>query len=121
MVSFPASMEFEAGLTFTIGAITWTTAAAMTAETVEAVQPDLAPASSTTSPTSPILGSILGSSSSTTRRQLPRYQGKALDNADLIESIDRLGGGLAEALSLAGAAQALATEDGFTTVHHRRR
>src|SRR5919201_1900161 len=39
MVSFPASMTFEAGLTFTVGAFTWTTSTATTVGTMAVVRP----------------------------------------------------------------------------------
>ena len=50
---------------------------------------------------------LLGSSSSTTCRQLPCYQRRLVDNDDLLASIDRHGQSLVECLSLAEFALAM--------------
>jgi hypothetical protein len=45
------------------------------------------------------------STTSTTHRLLPRYQGRKLDSTDLIDSIDQLGGKLSLTLSLVDSLQ----------------
>jgi hypothetical protein len=47
-----------------------------------------------------ILGPLSGLPLLTTRRLLPRYQERHLDNTNLIKSIDRVTTGLAETLTL---------------------
>jgi hypothetical protein len=97
------SMAMVAGLMFTIGQITWTTGSNdFVASTTEGMQIQSA---STTSPTP-------ASSSTTpaTGRFLPRYQGKKLDNTDLVNSIDRLGGKLSSTLTLVDSLQEQFTE-----------
>jgi hypothetical protein len=107
MVIFPNSMATAAGLTFTIGQITWTTGSNdFVVTTMEEVQIRSA---STTSPTPASTMTTLAPAPPTpapspttpaTRRFLPRYQGRKLDNTDLIDSIDRLGGKLSFTLAL---------------------
>jgi hypothetical protein len=101
------SMTMAAGLTFMIGQITWTTGSNdFVASTMEGMQIQSA---STTSPTSTsvmttlALASLTPASSSTTPatgRFLPCYQGKKLNNTDLINSINWLGGKLSSTLTL---------------------
>jgi hypothetical protein len=107
MVIFPDSMAMAAGLTFTIGQITWTIgsndfvitameevqirSASTTSPTPASTTATLAPASLAPAPSSTTLA---------THRLLPRYQGRKLDSADLIDSIDQLGGKLSLTLSL---------------------
>jgi hypothetical protein len=67
---------------------------------VEAVQAPAALTASTSTLADLIPGLLSGSSSLTTHRLLPCYQGRHLDNTDLIESIDRVTMGLAETLTL---------------------
>ena len=55
---------------------------------------------------------ILRSLSATTRRSLPRYQRRPINNDDLIESIDRVGLKLADCLSI--------TESALDTLVQRR-
>jgi hypothetical protein len=93
-------MVLPAGLTFTIGTFTWTTGADSPAEVVEAVQAPPEPTESTSTTADSISGPVLGSLPPTTQRPLPRYQGRRLDNADLIKSINRVTTGLAETLTL---------------------
>jgi hypothetical protein len=100
MVNFPASMVLPAGLTFTIRTFTWTTGADGPAEVVEAVQAPPAPTESASTTMEPILGLVSGSAPPTTRRPLSRYQGRRLDNTDLVESIDRVITNLAKTLTL---------------------
>jgi hypothetical protein len=112
MVIFPDSMAMAAGLTFTIGQITWTTgsndfvvtvmeevqirSASTTSLTLASTTTTLAPASPAPapSPTTPA-----------THRLLPCYQGRKLDTTDLIDSIDQLGGKLSFTLSLVDSLQ----------------
>jgi hypothetical protein len=47
-----------------------------------------------------VSGPLSGSLPPTTRRPLPHYQGRRVDNADLIESINRVTTGLAKTLTL---------------------
>jgi hypothetical protein len=100
MVNFPASIVFPVGLMFMIGTFTWTTGADGPAEVVEAMQAPHAPTESTSTTTNLISLPVSGSLLLTTRCPLPRYQGRRLDNANLIESIDRVTTGLAETLTL---------------------
>jgi hypothetical protein len=100
MVNFTASMILSIGLTFTIGTFIWTTSADGPAEVVEAVQAPPAPTKSTSTMADPILGLLSVSLPPTTRRPLSCYQGRRLDNTDLIESIDQVTTGLAEPLTL---------------------
>jgi hypothetical protein len=112
MVIYPDSMATAAGLTFTIGQITWTTGSNdFVASTTEGMQIQFALTTSLTqaSITSTLApASLTPASSSTTpatSRFLPRYQGKKLDNIDLINSIDRLGGKLSSTLPLVDSLQ----------------
>jgi hypothetical protein len=100
MVNFPASMVLPAGLTFTIRTFTSTTGADGPAEVVEAVKAPPAPTESTSITADSISGPVLGSPPPTTRRLLPRYQERCLDNIDLIKSINRVTTNLAETLTL---------------------
>ena len=98
MVIIPGSMATPDGLTFTIGQITWTTSSddfiAMTTEeariqststtislalAMALTMVDLAPATPASSSATP-----------TTRRSLPRYKGRQIDNTDLLDSIDQI-------------------------------
>ena len=101
------------GLTFTIGQITWTTGSddfiAMITEEAR-IQSTSTTASSTlaTAPTMVDLAPATPASSSatpTTRRPLPRYKGRQIDNTDLLDSIDRVGTKLAETLALVSSIQ----------------
>ena len=62
---------------------------------------DLAPNTVDLAPTTP--ASL--SATPTTRRPLPRYKGKQIDNTDLLDSIDRVGTKLAETLALVSSIQ----------------
>lgn len=80
-----------------------------------------APAPPTTPPTEQISGSISRSARPATRPPLPRYQRRQIDNSNIIESIDRAGRGLVEALYMLEMIQDRSNNDGFTLVHRRRR
>ena len=68
---------------------------------------DLAPATPASSSATP-----------TTRRLLPRYKGKQIDNTDLLDSIDRVGTKLAETLALVSSIQSQPNEQ-VTATHNR--
>jgi hypothetical protein len=111
MVNFLASMVLPAGLMLMIRTFTWTTGIDGPGEVVEAVQAPPAPTKSTSTTTDSILGLVFGSSPSTTRRPLPRYQGRRLGNTDLIKSIDRVTTGLAKTLTLVDSIRDRSAED----------
>jgi hypothetical protein len=117
-VNFPASMVLPMGLTFTIGTFTWTTGVDGPAEVMEAVHAPPAPTRSTSTSADLIPGLLLGSSSLTTRRPLPRYQGRHLDNSDLIKSIDRVAVGLAETLTLGDLIRDQSAKDSYEPICH---
>ena len=84
--------------------------ASTTASPASATAPtmvDLAPTTSASSSATP-----------TTRRPLPRYKGKQIDNIDLLDSIDRVGTKLAETLALVSSIQSQPNEQ-VTTTHNR--
>jgi hypothetical protein len=111
MVNFLASMVLPAGLMLMIRTFTWTTGIDGPGEVVEAVQAPPVPTKSTSTTTDSISGLVFGSSPSTTRRPLPRYQGRRLDNTDLIKSIDRVTTGLAKTLTLVDSIRDRSAED----------
>jgi hypothetical protein len=107
MVISPDSRATAAGLTFTIGQITWTTGSNdFVASTMEGMQiqsastTSLTPASVMTTLAPASLTPASSSTTPATGQFLPHYQGKKLDNTDLINSIDRLGGKLSSTLTL---------------------
>ena len=101
MVSFPASMDFGVNFTLTVGSVTWTDGISKAAKTMEEVQPASSMASPTTAPpTTAISGPIPGSTCPSTRRQLPRYQGKKIGNTDLLDLIDHHTAGLQSTLCM---------------------
>ena len=55
----------------------------------------------------------------TTRRPLPRYKGKQIDNIDLLDSIDRVGTKLAETLALVSSIQRDTPNEQVTATHNR--
>ena len=132
-------MATSNGLTFTIGQITWTTgfddfitmtpeevqvqsalttaspasATALTTEDLAPTTVDLAPTMVDLAPTMVDLAPTTPASSSamlTTRRPLPRYKGKQIDNTVLLNSIDRVGTKLAETLALVSSIQSQPNE-----------
>ena len=141
------SMATPNGLMFTISQITWTTGSddfiAMTMEeawiqsasttaspasamalTMVDTAPttvDTAPTTMDLAPTTVHLAPTTPASSSatpTTRRPLPRYKGKQIDNTDLLDSIDRVGTKLAETLALVSTIQSQPNEQ-VTAPHNR--
>ena len=137
MVIISGSMATPNGLTFTIGQITWTTSsddfiamtteearnqsASTTASPASAMAPtmvDLAPTTVDLASTMVDLAPTTSASPSatpTTRRPLPRYKGKQIDNTDLLDSIDRVGTKLAETLALVSSIQSQPNEPVTTT------
>ena len=113
MVIIPGSMATPNGLMFTIGQITWTTGSdnfiAMITEVaqIQSVSTTASPASATAPTTLDLAPAIPASSSATptTRRSLPRYKGRQIDNTDLLDSIDQVGTKLAETLALVSTIQ----------------
>ena len=96
MVIIPGSMAMPNGLTFIVGQITWTTGSddfiAMTTEEaqIQSASTTASPALAT-APTTVDLALATPASSSampTTRRSLPCYKGRQIDNANLLDSID---------------------------------
>ena len=126
MVIIPGSMAMPNGLTFTIGQITWTTGSddfiAMTMEEarIQSASTTASPASATAPTTMDLALATPPSSSAmpTTRRPLPRYKGRQIDNADLLDSIDRVGTKLAETLALVSSIQSQPNEQ-VTAPHNR--
>jgi hypothetical protein len=87
---------------------------------MEAVQAPPVPTKSTPAPADPILGLLSRSSSLATRRLLPRYQGRKLNNFDLIESIDRVTAGLAKTLTLVESIRDQSAKDSYGPINHHR-
>ena len=88
----------------------WIQFASTTASSALAMAPttvDLAPTMPASSSATPI-----------TRRPLPRYKGRQIDNSDLLDSIDRVGTKLAETLALVSTIQSQPNEQ-VTTPHNR--
>jgi hypothetical protein len=111
-------MDLPAGQTFTIGTFTSTTSVDGADEVMEAVQAPPTKTESTPALVDPILGLLSGSSSLATHRPLPRYQGRQLDNSDLIESIDRVTAGLAKTITLVESIRDKTAKDGYGPIHH---
>ena len=75
---------------------------------------DLAPTTVHLAPTTPASSSAMP----TTRRLLPHYKGKQVDNTDLLDSIDRVSTKLAETLALVSTIQSQPNEQ-VTAPHNR--
>ena len=120
MVIISGSVVTPNGLTFTIGQITWTTGSddftAMITEEAwtQSASTTASPASATASTTVDLAPTIVdlalttpasSSATSTTRRPLPRYKGRQIDNSDLLDSIDRVSTKLVETLALVSSIQ----------------
>ena len=133
MVIISGSMATPNGLTFTVGQITWTTgsddfitmiteegqiqSASTAASPASATAPttvDLAPTMVDLAPTTP----ASFSATPTTHRPLPRYKGKQINNADLLDSIDRVDTKLAKTLALVSSIQSQPNEQ-VATPHNR--
>ena len=92
MVVIPASASVVEGFTFTVGQIIWTTRAdGLTTMVLEknqiqsAVVKAVAPVTSTVVTSTPTMSPTMP----TTRPLLPRYNGKRIDNSDLLQAIGR--------------------------------
>ena len=105
-MAFSAGSSFlpQPGQIFTVGSITWVINADGVGELLEPVQIRSAPTTLTPATVDPISEPLSGSTSSTTRRSLPHYQRRHVNNDDLIESIDRVGLKLADCLTIAESA-----------------
>ena len=82
---------------------------------------DTAPTTVERAPTMVHLALTTPASSSatpTTRRPLPRYKGRQIDNTDLLDSIDRVSAKLAETLALVSTIQSQPNEQ-VTAPHNR--
>jgi hypothetical protein len=87
---------------------------------MEAVQAPPTPTKSTPALVNPILGLLLGLSSLATRRPLSRYQGRWVDNSDLIESIDRVTVGFTDTLTLVESIRDQSAVDGHGPIYHHQ-
>ena len=94
----------QPGQIFTVGSISWTINADRVRELLEPVQINFAPIIPAPATVDPISEPLPRSPSSTTRRPLPRYQRRQINNDDLIASIDQVGQKLADCLSIAESA-----------------
>ena len=94
----------QPGQIFTVGSISWVINIDGVGELLEPGQISSTP--TTPAPTTAYLISelILRSPLAMTRRSLPRYQRRQINNDDLIESIDQVGLKLADCLSIAKSA-----------------
>ena len=112
VVSLLNKMVFSAGSSslpqpgqiFMVGSITWVINADGVGELLESVQIRSAPTTLAPATVDPISEPLLGSTPSATRRSLPCYQRRHVNNDDLIESIDRVSLKLADCLSIAESA-----------------
>jgi hypothetical protein len=87
MVIIPDSVAVADGLSFTIGQITWTTGVnSFIAAATEEVQ--IRSASTTSSSATALTTLAMAPATPITRRPLPCYKGRTIDNTDLIEAID---------------------------------
>ena len=92
MVRFAGSSSSpKPGQIFTVGMISWVINAAGDGEIIKPVQIDSTPTTPTPATVDPISEPLPRSSSPTTRRLLPRYPRKQINNDDLIASIDQVG------------------------------
>ena len=97
---------------FTVGSISWIINADGVRELIKPVQIDSTPITPTPMTADLILEPPSRLPSSTTRRPLPHYQRRQINNNDLIVSIDRVGLKLADYLSI--------TESALDTLIQRR-
>jgi hypothetical protein len=87
-------------------------------EVMEAVQAPRAPTESTPAPVNLIPRLLSGLTSLATHRPLPRYQGRRLDNSDLIKSVDRVTAVLVETLTSVESIRDQSVEDGCGPICH---
>jgi hypothetical protein len=124
MVIIADSTAMADGLSFTVGQITWTTGVnSFTATTTEEAQIRSASTTSssatalTTLPTAPTT-LAMAPTTPTTRRPLPCYKGRVINNTDLIEAINQVGHKLSQTLTLVDLIQNQSTEQ--VLLHHKR-
>jgi hypothetical protein len=112
----PDSAAMADSLSFIVGQITWTTGInSFTAATTEVVQIRSASttSSSATAPTTLAMAlTTLATALATpiTRRPLPCYKGRTIDNTDLIEAIDQVSLKLSETPTLVDSIQNQSTK-----------
>jgi hypothetical protein len=109
MVIIPDFVAVVDGLTFIVGLITWTTGVnSFTTTAIEEVQIRSASATSpsATAPTT----LAMAPTTPTTRRPLPHYKGRVVDNTNLIEAIDQVGYKLSQTLTLVDSIQNQSTK-----------
>jgi hypothetical protein len=98
MVIIPDSADVADGLSFTVGQITWITGVnSFTATAMEDAQIQSTSTMSSSAMALTTLATAL--TTSITRRPLPRYKGRMIDNTDLIEAIDQVGHKLSQTLT----------------------
>ena len=108
VVSLSNKMAFSTGSSslpqpsqiFMVGSISWIINTDGVGELLEPAQIDSVPIIPAPVTADPISESPPRSPSSATRRPLPRYQRRQINNDDLIKSIDRVGLKLADCLSI---------------------
>jgi hypothetical protein len=111
MVIIPDSAAIVDGLSFTVGQITWTTGInSFTTTATEEAQIRFASTTSSSAMASTTLATVsttlaTAPTTLTTRRPLPRYKGRMIDNTDLIEAIDQVGRKLSQTLTLVDSIQ----------------
>ena len=107
--------------TFTVGSISWLIKDNGDGEIVEPVQNSTASITPAPAPADPISELPPRSSSSATRRSLPRYPRKQINNDDLIASIDQVNQKLSNCLSIAESTlvQPADNEEFSPRPHHR--
>jgi hypothetical protein len=124
MAIIPDSVAVAYGISFTIGQITWTTS--VNNFTTDATEEEQIRSASTTSASATVpttLATALTTPATApakpiTRRPLPCYKGRTIDNTDLIEAIDQVGLKLSETLTLVDSIQNQSTEQ--VQLHHNR-
>ena len=122
MVRFPSSPFYpKPSQTFTVGSISWLINDNGDGEIIELVQNSTASITPAPALVDPISEPPLRSSSSVTRRSLPHYPRKQIDNDDLIASINQVNQKLSNCLSIAESALVRPADDEeFSPRPHRR-
>jgi hypothetical protein len=124
MVTILDSTAVADGISFTIGQITWTiginsfTAATTEEAQIRSVLTTSSSATALTTLATALTILAMALTTPTTRRSLPRYKGRMIDNADLIEAIDQVSHKLSQTLTLVDSIQNQSTEQ--VQLHHNR-
>jgi hypothetical protein len=124
IVIIPDFVAVVDDLTFTIGQITWTTGVnSFAAAATEEAQIRSASTTSSSAMALTMLAMALTTPATalttlTTRRPLPRYKGRIIDDTDLIEAIDRVSYKLSQTLTLVDSMQNQSTEQ--VLLNHNR-